>query len=214
MLRSLLLAAAFAAAPTRSASASPGVRTLLFFGDSITAGYGVDPSSAFPALVEGMVRESGLPWKVATAGVSGDTTAGGLARIEWVLRARPDLVFVELGANDGLRGTDPDETRKNLEAIVKRLKKAGARVVLGGMRLPPNYGPDFTRRFEAVFPAVARRRKVPLMPFVLEGVGGRPELNQVDGLHPNEEGHRVVARGVFEFLKPHLERAPAERKSR
>ncbi len=194
------LVLALAAAP---AHAEPVIVAL---GDSITSGLGVAADEAYPALLEARLRRDGYAYRVVNAGVSGDTTAGGLRRVDWVLRARPEIVILALGANDGLRGQPPQTTRANLEAIVTRVQTAGARVLLAGMRLPPNYGEEFTRQFEAVFPAVARRANVALLPFLLDGVAADPTLNQADGLHPNAAGHRVIADRLWPHLAPLLKK--------
>ena len=188
---------------TATAHAEPVIVAL---GDSITAGLGVAADEAYPALLEARLRRDGYAYRVVNAGVSGDTTAGGLRRVDWVLRAQPEIVILALGANDGLRGQSPKTTRANLEAIVARLTAAGARVLLAGMRMPPNYGEAFTRQFEAVFPAVARRANVALVPFLLDGVAADPTLNQADGLHPNAAGHRVIADRLWLQLRPLLKK--------
>jgi acyl-CoA thioesterase-1 len=194
------LVLALAAAPVQ---AEPVIVAL---GDSITSGLGVAADEAYPALLEVRLRRDGYAFRVVNAGVSGDTTAGGLRRVDWVLRAQPEIVIVALGANDGLRGQPPQTTRANLEAIVMRLQTAGPRVLLAGMRMPPNYGAEFTREFEAVFPAVARRANVALIPFLLDGVAADPTLNQADGLHPNAAGHRVIADRLWPHLRPLLKK--------
>jgi acyl-CoA thioesterase-1 len=143
---------------------------------------------------------------VVNAGVSGDTSAGGLRRVDWALRARPEIVIVALGANDGLRGLPVDALRDNLEQIVRRVRAAGARVLLAGMRVPPNYGDEYARDFAAVFPEVARRTGVPLAPFLLDGVAGEARLNQADGIHPTAEGQRLIASRLWSHLRPLLAR--------
>ena len=189
-------------------SGAPGVArgdaVVVALGDSLTAGLGVAADEAFPARLEARLTTEGYAYRVVNAGVSGDTTAGGLRRVDWVLRARPDVVIVALGANDGLRGQDPRAMRANLDEIVARLLAAGARVLLVGMRLPPNYGGDYTKEFEAVFPAVARRAKVALVPFLLDGVAGVPRLNQADGIHPTAAGQQVIADHLWPYLRPLL----------
>lgn len=193
LLRALLaLILATLAAPAAS---------VLCLGDSLTAGYGLDESQAWPALVEAGARAAGRDWTLINAGVSGDTTAGGLRRLKWALRAKPDLVVVALGANDGMRGVDPSTTRANLAAIVDRARAAGARVALAGMRLPTNFGDERAAAFSAVFADVAREKQVPLLPFLLEGVAGVPELNQADGIHPTAEGQRRVAATMQAFIE-------------
>jgi acyl-CoA thioesterase-1 len=182
-------------------------RTLLVLGDSLAAGYGVEESQAFPALLRGKIEAAGLGFEVINAGVSGDTTAGGLRRLNWLLRRPVDVVLVELGGNDGLRGLPPDATRSNLLAIVDgvRRKNPKARVVLAGMQMPPNLGEDYGRRFAGIFPEVAREKGLVLVPHLLEGVGGRPELNLPDQIHPTPAGHAMVASNVWVVLKPVLE---------
>ena len=200
--RALLAAAALSAllvpAPARAA------RVLVALGDSLTAGLGVAADEAYPARLEARLRREGFDYRVVNAGVSGDTAAAGLRRLDWVLRAAPEVVIVALGANDGLRGQDPRATRESLERIVARLRRAGARVLLAGMRVPPNYGPEFARAFARVFPEVARRQTVPLMPFLLEGVAADPRLNQADGIHPNAAGHQAIADRLWPYLRPLL----------
>ena len=189
-------------------SLEPGVAwgdaVVVALGDSLTAGLGVAADEAFPARLEARLRSEDYAYRVVNAGVSGDTTAGGLRRVDWVLRARPEVVIVALGANDGLRGQEPRAMRANLDEIVRHLQAAGARVLLVGMRMPPNYGGDYTKEFEAVFPAVARRAKVALMPFLLDGVAGVPRLNQADGIHPTAEGQQVIADHLWPYLRPLL----------
>ena len=181
-------------------------RVIVALGDSLTAGLGVAPDQAYPALLQARLQREGHAYRVVNAGVSGDTSAGGRRRVDWVLRSKPDVVIVALGANDGLRGLPVDQLRENLEAIVKRLQAAGARVLLVGMRVPPNYGDDYGRAFTAVFPAVARRTGATLVPFLLDGVAGNPRLNQADGVHPTAEGQRIIASVLWPHLQPLLVR--------
>jgi acyl-CoA thioesterase-1 len=173
-------------------------------GDSLAAGFGVAPDEAFPALLQERLRREGYGYRVVNAGVSGDTTAGGLRRVDWVLRSRPAIVVVALGGNDGLRGLSAAAMRSNLEQIVERLRAAGAQVLLAGMQVPPNYGEAYGKAFAAVFPAVARKTGVPLMPFLLDGVAGDARLNQPDGIHPNAKGQAVIAERVWPYLRPLL----------
>jgi acyl-CoA thioesterase-1 len=175
-------------------------RVVVALGDSLTAGLGVAPDEAWPALVEARLRREGYPYRVVNAGVSGDTTAGGRRRVDWVLRSRPQVAVVALGANDGLRGLATDAMETNLVAIVERLRAGGVRVLVAGMEVPPNYGTAYTRAFREVFPGVARRTGSALMPFLLDGVAADPRLNQADGIHPNAAGHRAIAERVW----PHL----------
>ena len=177
---------------------------IVALGDSLTAGFGVLPDDAYPALLEERLRREGYAYRVVNAGVSGDTTAGGLRRVDWVLRSRPSIVIVALGANDGLRHQSVAAMRDNLLAIVRRLRAAGASVLLVGMRVPPNYGDEYGRAFSAVFPDVARVTGVPLAPFLLDGVAGEPRLNQPDGIHPTAEGQRLIADRLWPYLKPLL----------
>ena len=181
-----------------------GEGVVVALGDSLTAGLGVAADEAFPARLQARLRAEGYDYRVVNAGVSGDTTAGGLRRVDWALRAHPDVVIVALGANDGLRGQSPQAIRANLEEIVARLQASGARVLLVGMRLPPNYGAEYTKEFEAVFPAVARRAKIALMPFLLDGVAADPRLNQADGIHPTAAGQQMIADRLWPYLRPLL----------
>lgn len=187
-----------AAGATVAAAAGPRV---VFLGDSITAGLGLEADQAFPAVVGRTLADDGLPVAVVNAGVSGDTTAGGLRRLDWLLRQKPDVLVVGLGGNDGLRGLEPSASEENLKAIIRKAREAGASVLLLGMLIPPNYGPEYTAQFRGIYPRLAREFDVPLVPFVLEGVGGDPKLNQPDGIHPTAEGHQRVARNVLPFLK-------------
>lgn len=175
---------------------------MVFLGDSLTAGYGLAEEQAFPALLEARMREAGLELPVVNAGVSGDTTAGGLSRLDWVLRQRVGVLVVALGANDGLRGVPVTETRRNLAQIIERGKAEGARVVLAGMRLPVNYGPRYRSAFEVVYAELAKEHRVPIVPFLLDGVGGVARLNQADGIHPTAAGQRVIADVVWPVLEP------------
>jgi acyl-CoA thioesterase I len=177
---------------------------IVALGDSLTAGLGVAPDETYPARLEQRLRREGYSYRVINAGVSGDTTAGGLRRVDWVLRSEPEIVIVALGANDGLRGQSPQAMRANLETIVARLQTARARVLLAGMRLPPNYGSEYTTQFEAVFAAVARSAKVALVPFLLDGVATDPRLNQPDGIHPTAAGYEVIADRLWPYLRPLL----------
>jgi len=181
-------------------------RVIVALGDSLTAGLGVANDEAYPALLEARLRRAGFAYRVVNAGVSGDTTAGGRRRLDWVLRSRPEVVIVALGANDGLRGQPVAAVRDNLTAIVTRLREAGTRVLLVGMRLPPNYGEAYATEFAEAFRAVARGTSVAFMPFLLAGVAGDPSLNQADGIHPNAAGHRIVAEHVWPSLQPLLRR--------
>ena len=173
---------------------------MVFLGDSLTAGYGLDEQRAFPAILDRRLEAEQVPARVVNAGVSGDTTAGGLARLDWLLRQGPDVLVVSLGGNDGLRALDVEMTEENLRRIVERSRGSGARVLLTGMMAPPNYGPDYTERFRSLYPRLAEELGVPLVPFLLEGVAAIPELNQSDGIHPTAEGQEIVA----DVVMPHL----------
>ena len=181
-------------------------RTIVFFGDSLTAGYGLDPDDAFPALIQRKLDEAGRPWRVVNAGLSGETTAGGLRRLDWILRQRVDIFVLELGGNDGLRGIPLETSRANLQAMIERIrvKYPDAAIVLAGMQIPPNLGPEYIRQFAAMYPDLAQANHVTLIPFLLDGVGGIPSLNQADGVHPTAEGHKIVATTVWRVLQPLL----------
>lgn len=200
------------AAGDRAATGRPaGDRpTVVFLGDSLTAGYQLAEEQAWPALVAERLAEEGLPIRAVNAGVSGDTSAGGLARLDWVLRAEPDVVVVELGANDALRGQDLASTESNLRRIVERLREEGVAVLLVGLQIPPNYGPDYAQRFTALFPRLAAEYDLPLVPFLLERVAGETSLNLGDRIHPNAEGHRIIAETVAPHLRPLVASASAE----
>jgi acyl-CoA thioesterase-1 len=199
-LRAAGIALLFSLLSTPVASAGSGEGVVVALGDSLTAGLGVAAEEAWPALVDARLRRERYPYRVVNAGVSGDTTAGGLRRVDWVLRSRPDVVVVALGANDGLRGLGTEAMEANLLAIVDRLRAGGARVLVVGMEVPPNYGAAYARAFRGVFVDVARRSGAALMPFLLDGVAADPRLNQADGIHPNAAGHRAIAERIW----PHL----------
>ncbi len=182
---------------------------IVAFGDSLTSGLGVAQEEAYPAQLQRRLDAAGYRYRVINAGVSGETTAGGVRRVEWVLNSRPAIVVLELGANDGLRGIDLADTRANLETIIQRLQTAGVTVVLAGMKLPPNYGKDYTARFAALYPELAKKYRVSLMPFFLEGVAAREALNQADGIHPTEAGYRMIVENLFTTLQPLLTKPTA-----
>ena len=192
------------AAETKATEEKSAKKTIIFFGNSLTAGYGLDPDDAFPALIQKRLDSLGMGYTVVNAGVSGETTATGVNRVEWVIAQNPPDVFVlELGGTDGLRGIPVEETNKNLLAIIEKVrgKYPEAKIVLAGMMIPPNMGPAYSKDFMAVFPAVAKEGNVKLIPFLLDKVGGEPELNLPDGIHPTEEGHRIVAETVWGVLR-------------
>lgn len=176
--------------------------TILFLGDSLTAGYGLDEGQSFPSMLERRFSEEGRDIRVLNAGVSGSTSASGLSRLQWYARSNPDLVVLSLGANDGLRGLGVDEMKANLAEIIETAQASDIQVVLTGMLVPPNMGPEYSEAFAAAFPELAAQYDVPLLPFLLEGVAAVPELNQSDGIHPNLEGTRRVAEHVYDFLLP------------
>lgn len=186
------------------ASADPKV--ILFFGDSLTAGYGLSTDEAFPAIVEKKCSINGTPCKVINAGLSGETSAGGLSRVDWVLRQPIDVFVLELGANDGLRGLPLEQTKKNLQAIINKVKAKypNVKIVIAGMMVPPNLGPEYTANFRNIFPELAKQNNATLIPFLLEDVAGYENLNLGDGIHPNQEGHKIVANNVYKVLSPLL----------
>lgn len=182
-------------------------KVLVFFGNSLTAGMGLDPSDSFPALIQNKLDSLDLNYSVVNAGLSGETTAGGNSRVDWVLNQKPDVFVLELGANDGLRGIPLDETRSNLQSIIDKVRKKNPEViiVLVGMQIPPNMGPEYTAEFRKIFPELAEKNSIALIPFLLEGVAGNPELNQRDGIHPTADGQKIVAENVWKVLKDVLE---------
>jgi acyl-CoA thioesterase-1 len=183
-----------------SAATAAPERTIVALGDSLTAGYGLPTSESFVPQLNAALRRAGVNAHVINAGVSGDTSADGLARVDWLLEDKPDLVMVELGANDALRGLDPGETKHHLAEIIDRIKHAGARVLLIGMKAPPNLGPEYTKKFDRIFPDLAKELKVPLYPFFLDGVAANAALNQADGMHPNAKGVSVIVKRMVPVL--------------
>ena len=179
-------------------------KTILFYGDSLTAGYGLSTEEAFPALVGKKLAEKGKPVKIVNAGLSGETSAGGLSRIDWVLRQPIDIFVLELGPNDGLRGLPLAQTEKNLQAIIDKVeaKYPDVKIVIAGMMVPPNLGPTYTAEFKKMFPALARKNNATLIPFLLEDVAGDETLNLPDGIHPNVKGHKIVAENVLKVIEP------------
>ena len=214
-LLAALLLACDAPTPARPVDATPAstpttapvadAPVILALGDSLTAGLGLAQSQAWPTLLQARLDAAGRKARVVNAGVSGDTTAAGLARLDWQLAQKPAVVILELGANDGLRGLPVPEAQANLGKIIARCQAAGARVLLAGMQVPPNMGPEYSAAFRDIFPALAREYKVPLIPFMLEGVAGDPKLNQGDGIHPTAAGHVIVAETVWKHLQPLLD---------
>ncbi len=191
---------------TSETTDSTDSKTILFFGTSLTAGLGIDLKDAYPALIQQKIDSLGLNYQVINAGLSGETTASGKNRIDWVLNQKIDIFVLELGSNDGLRGVPLSETKKNLQEIINFVKEKNqdTQLILAGMEIPPNMGPEYTSTFRTLFPELATANDIYLIPFLLEDVGGIPELNQRDGIHPTEEGHQLMARNVWSELKPIL----------
>lgn len=181
-------------------------RVIVFFGNSLTAGYGLEPEEAFPAIIQTYIDSLGYNYKVVNAGVSGETTASGNSRVDWILKQPLDVFVLELGGNDGLRGIDPAETKINLQSIIYKVKaaKPEATIVLAGMQVPPNMGAEYSDAFRDLYPDLAEINNLPLIEFLLEGVGGDPELNLPDGIHPTAEGHQIVAENVWNTLKDNI----------
>ena len=214
-----LIAGVFACKPAgqeRQATATPPASgseraSVVFLGTSLTAGLGLEPEQAYPALIQRKIDSAGLDYRVVNAGVSGETSAGARRRIDWLLRERIAVLVVETGANDGLRGLPPDSLRANIQAVFDRAKSQtpAPRLVLVGMRVPPNYGQAYTQSFQAIYPELASRNGAELVPFLLDRVGGVPGLNQPDGIHPTAEGQRIMAETVWRVLEPVLRRAKA-----
>ena len=191
--------------PPPAVAQAPDPRpAVVAFGDSLSAGFGADPGKSYPDFLQKEIDRRGYRYHVVNAGISGDTTTDGLERVGTVTALKPVIVIVEFGGNDGLRGLPVTTTRANLEQIIVTLQKAGAKVVLAGMTLPPNYGPDYIHSFEAVYQDLAKNYRVPLIPFLLRGVGGHADLMQRDGIHPTGEGNRIVAQNVMQTLEPLL----------
>ena len=192
-------------APAAPVPATPDSRPVIAaFGDSLTAGYGVETGNSYPDFLQKMLDQAGKRYRVVNAGISGDITSGGLARVDSVTQLKPTIVILELGGNDGLRGTPLSATRANLEQIIVELQKARARIILAGITLPPNYGPDYIHSFEKIYTDLAAKYKLPLIPFLLQGVAGVPGMMQPDGIHATVKGNEVVAALVMRTLKPLL----------
>lgn len=192
---------------TLSVNGQDNPNRILFFGDSITAGHGIDENEAFPALIQQRIDSLGWNYKVVNGGLSGETSAGGLRRIDWMLRQPVDIFVLELGGNDGLRGVDLSTTKDNLQKIIDKVREKypDATIVLAGMQVPPNLGQEYTEEFRKMYPKLAEKNNTELVPFLLEDVGGNKELNQSDGIHPTAEGHKLLAENVWKVLKPILE---------
>ncbi|RYG29870.1 MAG: arylesterase, partial [Chitinophagaceae bacterium] len=190
-------------APAKDTVAVTEKKTIVFFGNSLTAGYGLSPSQAFPALIQKKLDSLGLAYQVVNAGVSGETSSGGNTRVDWILKQPVDIFVLELGANDGLRGIPLAETRKSLQAIIDKVKKKnpGVKLVFAGMQIPPNMGQQYTTEFKNIYTDLADKNGMTLVPFLLEGVGGEARLNQEDGIHPTAEGHRIVAENLWRQME-------------
>ncbi|MGH9340623.1 MAG: arylesterase [Acidobacteriota bacterium] len=205
LLPFLLTATLFAWSAPRNDKAHSD--TILFLGDSLTAGHGLSADQAYPALIQGKIDRQGWNYSVLNAGLSGDTSAGGLRRIDWLLQRKIDVLVLELGANDGLRGVTTEVTMQNLQAIIDKTKQKYPQVkfVVAGMMMPPSMGQEYTHRFRSIFPKLAEKNAAALIPFLLQGVAGQRELNLPDGIHPTAEGHRIIAENVWKVLKPLLD---------
>jgi acyl-CoA thioesterase-1 len=188
------------------AASQKEVKNILIFGNSLTAGYGLEPDQAYPSLLQNRIDSLQLPYKVVNAGLSGETTSGGNSRLDWVLRNKVDIFILELGGNDGLRGIPVTETRKNLQAMIDKVKAKypEAKIILAGMQVPPSMGKKYGEEFKVIYSELAKKNNVELIPFLLENVGGEVKLNQKDGIHPNAEGAKIVAQNVWDVLKPLL----------
>lgn len=202
-----LLLAALSASQVTSAS-EQSARLIVVLGDSLAAGHGLTPAEAYPAVLQRKIATHGWNFTVLDAGISGDTTAGGLRRLDWLLQRRVDVLIIALGGNDGLRGIQPDVTRANLQTTIERARQKypDIEIALAGMRMPPNLGRDYLDRFQSIYPELAEKNRVALIPFLLEGVGGRPDKNQEDMIHPTAEGHEIIADNVWKVLEPILEK--------
>ncbi len=179
-------------------------KTVLFIGDSLTEGYGVPKEKSYPSLVADELKKKGKPIKLLNGSVSGSTTASGMSRLRWFLKAKPEVLVLALGANDGLRGIKLDESEKNLKKVISLAQKNKMKVVLAGMLLPVNYGPKYRTQFESMYKKLEKELKITRIPFLLEGVGGEAEMNQEDGIHPNQKGHAAIAKTVLKTLEPLL----------
>lgn len=185
-------------------SSFAGAQTILFLGDSLTEGYQLSKEEAYPAIIEKTLKKTRKDIKVINGGVSGATTASGLKRLDWYLKAKPDVMVLALGGNDGLRGMNLSQTEKNLSAVIEKAQSRGIQVILAGMKMPTNMGEPYRMNFENVFPKLAKKYSLKLIPFILEGVGGKPEYNLPDGIHPNPKGHEIMAKNVLSVLEPEL----------
>ena len=206
-LKKIFLLYCFVIAASDLSAQNNDEKTILFMGNSLTAGFGLDPSEAFPALIGEKIKSAGMNFKVIAAGLSGETTTSGLRRIDWLFKQKVDVLVLELGGNDGLRGITLKLTKQNLQDMIDKARTYNPkiRVILAGMEVPPNMGDTYTAEFRKMYPELSKKNNVTLIPFLLEGVGDRPELNQRDGIHPTAEGHVIVAETVWKYLKPVLQ---------
>lgn len=204
-ISSLLLTLNLSAQNT-SAQSATAEKKIIFLGDSLTEGYGVDITSTYTHLLQDKITKEKLHWKVVNAGISGSTTASAKGRISWILKdkLKPSIVVIILGANDGLRGHQVPSIKKNLKESIELIKKEKIEIILGEVWVPPNYGKEYSEDFKKIFAELAKENKVTLMPFLLKEVAGKPDLNLADGIHPNEKGHQIVSEQVFNFIKPYL----------
>lgn len=203
LTRALLICVLFSITTSIGYSAESGItaKKIVFLGDSLTEGLGVAKEAAFPSLIEQKIKAAGKPWIVINAGISGSTTASAPGRLKWMFKSKPDMILLILGANDGLRGIKVEESKKNLATAIEMIKKEKIRVVLCGLYMPPNYGQDYTTQFQKMFKDLSTQFKIPLIPFILKNVAGDSKLNQADGIHPNEEGHKIIAETIYQDIK-------------
>lgn len=201
-MRPFLLSTLFVSVLLIISSPVFAAKKLVVLGDSLTEGFGVAKEAAFPALLEKKLHQSNKKdWVVVNAGVSGSTTASAISRMKWLFKSKPDVVLLALGANDGLRGLKVEDSQKNLAEAIEYAQKQKVRVILGGLYMPPNYGADYTGKFKNMYTSLAKKYQLTFVPFILEKVAGNPKYNLADGIHPNEEGHKIIAENVYEVLK-------------
>lgn len=202
IMKTLVLLLFSVMAFAKTVSTTP--QTLVILGDSLTEGLGVKATEAYPYRLQMKVQEEGKNWEVLNRGISGSTSASAVSRVRWILKSPPQIVILALGANDGLRGLSPEATEKNLDQAIQLLQKANVKVILAGMKMPPNYKGPQRDQFEKIFPKLAKKHGIKLIPFLLEGVAGKPSLNQRDGIHPNAKGHAIMAETLYKYIQPEL----------